>query len=80
VIVPRAVFLVRHGETEWSLAGFHTGRKDIPLTSHGEEEARKLSPRLRSKSFQAVFCSPLRRAARTCEWPGFSTSPASSRT
>lgn len=68
---PARVFLVRHGETEWSLAGFHTGRKDIPLTSHGEEEASKLAPRLRSKSFEAVFCSPLRRAARTCELAGF---------
>lgn len=70
---PARVYLVRHGETEWALAGLHTGRKDIPLTSHGEEEARELASRLRRKSFAAVFCSPLRRAARTCELAGFLT-------
>jgi broad specificity phosphatase PhoE len=68
---PAHVFLIRHGQTEWSLAGFHTGRKDIPLTPHGEEEARRLQPRLKSKTFAAVLCSPLQRAKRTCELVGF---------
>ena len=68
---PPQVFLLRHGQTEWSVAGLHTGRKDVPLTPHGEEEARKLGPRLRSRPFAAVFCSPLQRAKRTCELCGF---------
>jgi len=65
------IFLARHGETEWSLSGLHTGRKDIPLTPHGEEQARKLGERLRSHSFSAVFTSPLQRARKTCELCGF---------
>lgn len=65
------IFLARHGQTEWSLAGLHTGRKDIPLTPHGEEEARKLAGRLRSRSFAAVFTSPLVRARKTCDLCGF---------
>lgn len=65
------IYLVRHGETAWSLTGQHTGRKDIPLTPKGEEEARRLAPRLRSLTFSAVFCSPLQRARRTCELAGF---------
>lgn len=64
------LFLARHGETEWSLSGLHTGRKDIPLTPHGEEQARKLGERLRSRSFSAVFTSPLQRARKTCELCG----------
>jgi probable phosphoglycerate mutase len=65
------VFLARHGETEWSVSGRHTGRNDIPLTPRGEESARKLGARLRSRTFAAVFCSPLQRARRTCELAGF---------
>ena len=68
------VFLARHGETEWSLNGRHTGRKDIPLTPQGEESARKLGARLRSRTFAAVFSSPLERARRTCELAGFGAS------
>jgi broad specificity phosphatase PhoE len=44
------ITLVRHGETEWSLSGRHTGRSDIPLTENGEEAARKLGPRLEGRS------------------------------
>lgn len=68
---PAQVFLARHGQTEWSLLGLHTGRKDIPLTAHGEEEARKLGARLNSRPFAAVFCSPLQRAKQTCDLGGY---------
>ena len=62
--------LVRHGETAWSLSGQHTGRTDIPLTEQGEQDARKLAPRLRDVRFSRVFTSPLQRARRTCELAG----------
>lgn len=65
------VYLARHGETEWSLSGQHTGLTDLPLTPHGEELAKKLAPRLAGLSFAKVFSSPLQRAARTCELAGF---------
>lgn len=64
------VFLVRHGETEWSLSGRHTGLSDIPLTERGERSARQLAERLRGLSFAQVLVSPLRRAVRTCELAG----------
>jgi probable phosphoglycerate mutase len=65
------VCLVRHGETPWTITGQHTGRSDVPLTAHGEEEARKLGNRLRELHFSDVFTSPLERARRTCELAGF---------
>jgi broad specificity phosphatase PhoE len=65
------VYAVRHGETEWSLSGQHTGITDIALTEHGERDGRKLGERLRGLAFGAVFTSPLRRARRTCELAGF---------
>ena len=65
------VYLARHGETEWSLSGQHTGLTDLPLTAHGEELAKKLAPRLAGMSFAKVFTSPLQRARRTCELAGF---------
>ena len=61
------LYLVRHGETAWSLSGQHTGRTDIPLTEQGERDARELAERLRGVSFSRVFTSPLTRARRTCE-------------
>lgn len=64
-------WLVRHGQTEWSVAGKHTGRQDIPLTAEGEEQARKAGARLRSIPFAAVWTSPLQRARKTCELAGF---------
>jgi broad specificity phosphatase PhoE len=64
------LYLVRHGETEWSLSGQHTGRTDLPLTSHGEAEARQLVPWLRHLQFARVLTSPLQRARRTCELAG----------
>jgi len=65
------VYLARHGETEWSLSGQHTGLTDLPLTPHGEELALKLGKRLKGMEFAKVFTSPLQRASRTCELAGF---------
>jgi broad specificity phosphatase PhoE len=65
------IYLVRHGETEWSLSGQHTGLTDLPLTAGGEEQARRLRDRLKSISFVRVFSSPLVRARRTCELSGY---------
>ena len=64
------LYLIRHGETEWSLSGQHTGRTDLPLTAHGEDEARALIPWLRPIQFARVLTSPLQRARRTCELAG----------
>jgi broad specificity phosphatase PhoE len=64
------LYLMRHGETAWSLSGQHTGRTDIPLTEQGEQDARKLAERLRAVEFSRVFTSPLQRARRTCELAG----------
>ena len=70
---PSCLYLVRHGETEWSLTGRHTGRTDIALTARGEDEARGLVPRLRDIRFAHVLASPLQRARRTCELAGLGT-------
>lgn len=64
------VYLVRHGETAWTITGQHTGRTDLALTSRGEEEARALGPRLKGLTFDHVLSSPLQRALRTCELAG----------
>jgi broad specificity phosphatase PhoE len=66
-----AVYLVRHGETAWSVSGRHTGSTDLPLTPQGEENARRLGRRLSGVSFALVLTSPLQRARRTCELAGF---------
>jgi probable phosphoglycerate mutase len=65
------IWLIRHGETAWTLSGQHTGRTDVPLTPRGEEEARAVGARLQGQSFSLVLCSPLQRARRTCEIAGF---------
>ncbi len=65
------IYLVRHGETEWSLSGQHTGVTDLPLTERGERNARRLEGRLRGAAFAKVLTSPLQRATRTCELAGF---------
>ena len=68
-MLPR-LYLIRHGETAWSLSGQHTGRTDIPLTEQGEQDARELVERLRVVTFGRVFTSPRQRARRTCELVG----------
>ena len=65
------IYLARHGETEWSISGQHTGLTDLPLTGRGERNARSLGRRLEGMKFTKVFTSPLQRATRTCELAGF---------
>ena len=65
------IYLVRHGETAWTISGQHTGRTDIPLTERGEREARQLGERLGPLKFGDVFSSPLQRARQTAELAGF---------
>jgi probable phosphoglycerate mutase len=64
------IWLVRHGQTEWSRDGRHTGRTDISLTARGEDEARALAPVLRGLDPVLVLCSPRIRALRTAELAG----------
>jgi broad specificity phosphatase PhoE len=62
--------LVRHGATEWSLCGRHTGRTDLPLAPEGRDQARALAPRLADQAFDLVLVSPRRRALETAELAG----------
>lgn len=62
--------LIRHGETAWSLTGQHTGRTDLALTPHGEDQARTLAARLSGIAFDHVLVSPRLRARQTCELAG----------
>jgi len=66
------LILLRHGETEWSLDGKHTGRTDIPLTARGEAAAKALEPVLSRRDIVAVFTSPARRAVTTAAFAGLS--------
>ncbi len=65
------IWLLRHGETAWSLSGQHTGWMDLPLTEEGERQALEVGAALQSKRFAAVYTSPLQRAAKTCALAGF---------
>lgn len=65
------VVLVRHGETEWSRAGKHTGRTDVPLTQRGQEQAHAVGRELKGRRFALVLTSPLQRAVATCRLAGF---------
>jgi broad specificity phosphatase PhoE len=64
------VVLLRHGETEWSATGRHTGTTDVPLTEAGRAEARAVGALLAGRPFARVLVSPLERAAVTCELAG----------
>ena len=66
------IWLVRHGETEWSASGRHTSRTDLPLTEAGRARAEALAAELSGRAWQLVLCSPLRRARETCELAGLS--------
>ena len=68
---PPELWVVRHGETEWSATGRHTSTTDVPLTSAGEEAARAIGERLAGTTFDLVLTSPRRRARHTAELAGF---------
>ena len=67
----RYLVLLRHGETEWTISGRHTGRSDIDLTEAGREEARAAGRRLEGMKFDRVVTSPMHRAVETCRLAGF---------
>lgn len=65
------IFLIRHGETEWSRSGQHTGNTDLPLTEHGRRQGEALATFFAGRTFARVLSSPLRRAYETCQLAGF---------
>jgi probable phosphoglycerate mutase len=66
------VWLVRHGETDWSASGRHTGRTDLPLNDAGRIAAKEVGARLAGEQFDLLLTSPMKRALDTCELAGFS--------
>ncbi len=64
------IYLIRHGETEWTLSSQHTGTTDLPLTEHGKSQAAHLRSLLQGLTFSTVLCSPRLRARQTCELAG----------
>jgi probable phosphoglycerate mutase len=71
-----SLYLIRHGQTEWSLSGKHTGRTDIPLTDTGRTEAKRLNEPLSQLNFSMVLCSPRSRARETAKLAGFGSGVA----
>src|SRR5580693_1002740 len=69
--MPFELFLIRHGETEWSLSGQHTSRTDLPLIAEGRERAERLRNVLAGRNFALVLSSPMRRALETAHLAGF---------
>jgi broad specificity phosphatase PhoE len=74
LIMPAQLWLVRHGETEWSASGKHTGSTDLPLTPVGEQRARAIGRFLMGRHFALVLTSPLARARETCRLSGYGES------
>ena len=68
--MPSEIWLVRHGETEWSRSGQHTSRTDLPLTPEGVRQAESLNRMLTGRSFALVLSSPMKRAMETCRMVG----------
>jgi len=71
VFTHHKIYLIRHGETEWTLSGRHTGLTDIPLTENGIQASKKIGAFLKGQGFQKVLVSPLQRAKETCRLAGF---------
>jgi len=71
-MTPNELWLIRHGETAWSLSGQHTSRTDLPLTEEGERRGRDLRRMLAGKKFALVLASPKKRALETCRLAGYS--------
>ena len=69
--MPTDLWLIRHGETEWSRSGQHTSRTDLPLTEDGERRALELKTYLAGRQFALVLTSPMQRAQHTCELAGY---------
>jgi probable phosphoglycerate mutase len=69
--MPSEIWLVRHGETAWSLSGQHTSRTDLPLTAEGERRAEELGRILAGRPFALVLSSPMKRALDTCRLAGY---------
>ena len=67
----KKLYIIRHGETEWSKSGQHTGLTDIPLIDEGIDQAKCLKKALKGLEFDKVYCSPLQRVKETCEIAGF---------
>ena len=69
--MPREIWLIRHGETEWSRSGAHTGRTDLPLTAAGRDNAAAIGRWLKGRAFALVLTSPMERARDTCRLAGY---------
>ncbi len=73
--MPGEIFLIRHGETAWSLSGQHTSRTDLPLTDTGRERAADLARKLNGRGFTLVLSSPMQRALETSRLAGYQPEP-----